>query len=250
MPDSMKAVLTITALLLMLAVGCSDRSTEPEEPTNPFATTQPTVHFKPESKREPEAEVDHEESELGARASEWYERGNRDIFDLEYKITDQDGVERQLSHYAGKPIALSFVFTSCSNPRMCPLITITMANLQRELTKAELTDQTQVLLMTYDPVYDTPVRMKKFAGDRGMRFDNGAFLRPDLDHYADILSELSIAVVPLSDGSFNHAMELILIDHEGGFVRDYRGGIWKNEDILADLQKLVAEQHAATGDSG
>jgi len=249
----------ILIIVLAILVGCSEQAEstvaakEPPESSSPEAcefcgtvdedaaadATTDAIQKAVDAQRALEA------ASAGARATQWYEPKDRDVFDLDLKVTDQQGTDRLLSEYLGKPIALSFIFTRCSNPRMCPTITITMARLQRDLAKAELADKTQVLLISYDPVYDTPERLKKYGEVRGFRFDHGAILRPDVDQYVDLLSELSVSTVPLGDGTFNHAMELLIIDHLGRFVRDYRGGIWENKPILDDLKKLVAEQQAS-----
>lgn len=252
----MTTIKTILIVAMVVIAGCSEQTEKPVDTTAaaPEAkacefcgpgdadtaadATANAIQKAVEVQRAAEAAT----ATAGARATQWYEPADRDVFDLDLKVTDQQGTDRLLSEYLGKPIALSFIFTRCSNPRMCPTITVTMARLQRDLAKAGLADKTRVLLISYDPVYDTPQRLKKYAEDRGFRFDHGAILRPDVDQYSQLLSELSVSTVPLADGTFNHAMELLIIDHLGRFVRDYRGSIWDNKPVLDDLHKLVQEQ--------
>lgn len=257
----MKALLLIFAVASL--IGCSQQAggTAARQPAAPEA--EPPCEFcdsvdadgaaqatADEIQKAVDAQRSAEAESAGARATQWYQPDDRDELYLDLAVTDQDGAEHLLSDYVGKPIALSFIFTRCANPRMCPTITVTMARLQRDIEKAGLTDKTRVMLVSYDPVYDTPQRLKKYGSDRGFRFDNGAILRPGLDQYRELLSELSISVVPLGDGTFNHAMELLLLDAKGRFVRDYRGDIWDNAPVLADLKKLVEEQQESAADSG
>lgn len=172
---------------------------------------------------------------------EWSTPEDRDVFDLNFTVTDQEGREHKLKDLMDRPAVMSFIFTRCSNPEMCPTITIQMAHLQRDLEKQGLSDKVRLLLLSYDPVYDTPQRLKKWGADRGLRFDNAVMLRPSVEQYRDLISELAISVAPLADGTFNHTYELLLLDAQGRFVRDYRGDIWNNEPVIEDLRKLVTE---------
>lgn len=180
---------------------------------------------------------------FNARTSDWLAPDQRESpFYLDYAALDQDGNAMKLSDLVGKPIVMSFIFTRCGNQRMCPAITLQMANLQRSLEAEDMSDDVRVVLVSYDPVYDTPERLKKYGGTRGFRFTHGdVMLQPDVDDYRDMISELAVAIAPLPDGTFDHAMELLLIDAQGRFVRDYQGDLWRNEPIVEDLKKLVAE---------
>ena len=181
------------------------------------------------------------ESNQSARASEWVKPADRQAFDLDYKMTDQDGNSLSLEDLKGKPIAMSFIFTRCPNPQMCPLIVTAMARLQNDLEQAGLADQVWLTLLSYDPVFDTPARLKRYGADRGLRFTNAKMLRPDPNQFRELLHEFQIGVDYNADGSIGHFIELLVIDHKGRFVRDYQGDIWSNQRVLDDLKKLVAE---------
>jgi len=117
-----------------------------------------------------------------------------------------------------------------------------MANLQRDLEEAGLSEKVKLALITYDPVYDTPGRLKAYGADRGLRFTNAVMLRPGVEQFRQLLHEFQIGVDYRADGSIGHFIELLLIDHAGRFVRDYQGQVWDNVAVLDDLKKLVAQQ--------
>ena len=184
------------------------------------------------------------ESKVKARA--WQKPEDRAAFDFDWDITTHAGAARKLSSFVGKPMAISFMFTNCTNPAMCPMVTVNMANLQRELEKRDLTDEVQLLLISYDPARDTPEALKQYAQARGVRFDNLAMIRPPLEHFRDFVDEMAITVMPLRGGDINHSVELLLVDAQGRFVRDYYGGHWDNPTVADDLQKLVDEANAVS----
>jgi protein SCO1/2 len=117
-----------------------------------------------------------------------------------------------------------------------------MANLQRDLEEVELSDKVRLVLITYDPVYDTPARLKAYGADRGLEFTNAVMLRPGFYQFRQLLNEFQVGVDYRADGSIGHFIELLLIDHKGRFVRDYQGQVWDNPAVLDDLKRLLAEQ--------
>lgn len=183
-----------------------------------------------------------------ARVSEWTEPAEREAFDLDFTLTDQDGNVVKLADLRGKPFAVTFMFTTCTDPDMCPMIVVHTAKLQREVAAAGLGDDVRLLLISYDPMRDTPERLHKYGSDRGIRFNTQPqtlMLRPDKDQYRRLITEFAIDVRPSSDGSFAHRRELLLVDHEGRFVRDYQAYLWDNKAVVADFKKLLEEKQAA-----
>lgn len=177
----------------------------------------------------------------GPRASAWQVPADRPAFDLDYTLTDQDGKAVKLADLRGKPIAMTFFFTRCPLPTMCPLIVTTMARLQMQLDQAGLGKDVHLLLVSYDPTHDTPEAMKKYGEDRGLVFTNAAMLRPTPEDLRGLIHEFNIGVKYYTDGSIGHFIELLVLDRDGRFVRDYTGGIWDNAKVADDLARLVAE---------
>jgi cytochrome oxidase Cu insertion factor (SCO1/SenC/PrrC family) len=212
------------------------RPTQPDccaiEPVAAAPSTQPAIQPSARS--------------VGARASEWLAPADRTAFDLDHDVTDQDGQMMKLADLRGYPLAVGFVFTRCRNAQMCPAIASAMRELQMKLTEAGLAEQARLALITLDPMYDTPRRLKAYAVNRGLTAEasggNGvSLLRPEPTQFARIMSELGVDISFTEEGEPNHKIELILIDREGRFVRDYQGAIWKTGVVMEDLKRLVAE---------
>jgi len=241
-------------LCICLVSGCSEHdsqaasarqdiaSEEKPVPPTPTAQSEWPIHGKSADEK---ADGGSDDQHHNQYVTEWYPRNERDVLDLNFNMTNQDGEAVNLARLVDRPTAISFIFTRCGNQKMCPLITVTLANLQRDLEAAGLRDKTRVILVSYDPVYDTPELLKKYGEDRGFRFDQGGMLRPEVDTYRDFITELNLTVGPMPDGTFNHAMELLLLDHQGHYAREYHGVIWANAPVVEDLRKLVDEQTAA-----
>jgi protein SCO1/2 len=176
----------------------------------------------------------------------WPAADGREEINLDFDVTDQDSRPMKLRALAGKPTVVSFLFTRCPNPRMCPFIASRMAALQRLVAASGLSGDVRLLIVTYDPVYDTPARLRQYAQVRGMSFDNLSLLRPEPAQLTKLLGEFQTPLAFTESGGVNnHAMDVFILDSAGRYVRQYRGS-WSNSRILSDLRRLLAEERAAS----
>jgi len=88
------------------------------------------------------------------------------VFEAEYTVpdimlTDEQGQDVDLrALLSGKrPIAVNFIFTSCTT--ICPVMTATMLQLQRELVKEPA--RPMFVSISIDPDYDTAVILSAYA---------------------------------------------------------------------------------------
>jgi cytochrome oxidase Cu insertion factor (SCO1/SenC/PrrC family) len=164
----------------------------------------------------------------------------RDALAVGFTLTDQDGKPYDLTTIRGKPTVVTFIFTRCPNPQMCPLQGVKMAALQKQLDKAGLADKVNLLLITFDPDYDTPERLKKWGETNGMKFtDHAKMLRPDRREFAEFKDEFGFRAF-YTDGQLNHKTDLFLLDAQARVAAFY-GGMWNDAKVWEEVQKLVAE---------
>jgi protein SCO1/2 len=175
--------------------------------------------------------------------SPWLEPGERGSAGaLNLRVTDQDGMPLNLDDFRGRPVALSFVYTRCTNANKCPLVAARMADLQTRLEREGLASRVQLALVTYDPDYDTPDRLKKYAMAHGLQSASQVrMLRPDKEAKEPFFDKLEVAVNYDGNDVNIHGLQLFLFDSQGRFVRCYRSVIWDNADVLADLKRLADE---------
>ncbi|HQU04156.1 MAG TPA: SCO family protein [Acidocella sp.] len=84
--------------------------------------------------------------------------------DLQFAMTlASTGASVTAAHFAGHPVILYFGFTRCTDT--CPLTMENAAKLVRKMGAAG--QQLRVLFVTIDPVYDTPMVLKKYLANFG-----------------------------------------------------------------------------------
>jgi cytochrome oxidase Cu insertion factor (SCO1/SenC/PrrC family) len=177
----------------------------------------------------------------------WTQPGQRTHrFPGEIVFTTQEGKEIKAEDLRGRPIALSFLYTRCDNARKCPLVAATMARLQKELDAAALRKQVQLVLVTYDPDYDSPAVLTKFASAHGLRLDEFALmLQPESKQKDRLFQELNVGVNDDGQMVNLHSIQLMLFDTQGRCVRTYHSVIWNNVQVLRDLRRLLDETKQA-----
>ncbi len=93
-------------------------------------------------------------------------------------LVREDGKSVVLSNEIddGKPVVLSFVYTTCTT--ICPLTSMTLAQLQARLGVAR--DRVHLVSISIDPEQDTPARLRDYA----RQFNAG----PEWHHYTGTVS--------------------------------------------------------------
>ncbi len=141
------------------------------------------------------------------------------------ELVRDDGKTVQLTRELddGRPVVLTFVFTSCTT--ICPMISATLAQLQRRLGPAR--DQVHIVSISIDPEFDTPARLREYA----TKFGAG----PEWQHYGGSLD--ASRTVQRAFGAYrgekmNHAPTTL--------VRTHPGAEWVRFDGFATADELLA----------
>ena len=148
----------------------------------------------------------------------------------EISLADHNGNPFQLSGMRGKIVLLFFGYVNC--PDECPL---TMANLAQTLELLQKdAQQVQVVLVSTDPVRDTPQAMKEFLAQFHPSFLG---IPGSADDLAKIWGEYDVEVL---DGGETHTSTLYVIDQNGDLRLLIDAGTTPQE-IASDLSNLLAE---------
>jgi protein SCO1/2 len=177
----------------------------------------------------------------------WVPAGERNrLQNLDIAFKDQDGRSGVLGHLVDKPVLITFFYTRCQNSRKCSMAVSRLGALQRHLAQAGIADKVRLLAITYEPQFDTPDRINRYATDRGLRLgENALALQLDAERHQRLVDELQ-APVNYNAGWVNaHGVELSLLDAGGRLVRKYTTVLWDNDQVEKDLKRVMTEPHPA-----
>jgi protein SCO1 len=142
------------------------------------------------------------------------------------ELVRDDGKTVRLSQELddGRPVVLSFIFTSCTT--VCPMISATLAQLQRKLGPAR--DRVHLVSISIDPEFDTPARLREYASKLGAG--------PEWQHYSGTLAAslaTQRAFGVYRGDKMNHTPTTL--------VRPAPGAEWVRFDGFATADQLLAE---------
>ena len=169
------------------------------------------------------------------------ERARVQSLDIAFK--DHDGRAGVLRSVIDRPTLITFFYTRCQNAKKCSMAVSRLGALQRELAQAGIDGSVRLIAISYEPQFDTPERIHRFATDRGFRLgDNALALQLDTARYQTLVDELQ-APANYNAGWINtHGVELSLLDRQGRVVRKYHTLLWNNDQVVKDLQRALEEK--------
>ncbi len=153
-----------------------------------------------------------------------------------HSLTAPDGTVVTLAELAGRPLIISFIYTSCVHT--CPIVTQT---LERAVEMARDTlgrDSFRVVTIGFDAPKDTPERMAVFAREQGVGDDGWLFLSADAETTAALTADLGFVFFRSPKG-FDHISQTTLIDSEGRVVRQIYGPNFEPPALVAPLMDLA-----------
>jgi protein SCO1/2 len=144
-------------------------------------------------------------------------------------LTDSNGQPFQLESQRGKVVLLFFGYTNC--PDVCPL---TLAKLKQALAElGEQAQEAQVILVTTDPVRDTPEQLQKYVTTFNPNFLGLTGTPTELEK---VWSDYGVLVM---DGGETHSSRVYVIDRQGA-IRLTIPAELEYQDIAHDLKLIMA----------
>ena len=137
----------------------------------------------------------------------------------------------------GRPILLTFIFTSC--PGACPLVVDECLEAAREAGKGRpAKDRPLVVALSFDPEVDTPKRLRAHMKENRFKRSEIVFLTGGKDAVDRAVRAWELNVGRDDKGDIFHGFQTAVIDRQGTIVaRWYGAGI--------DVKALTVDAKAA-----
>ena len=154
----------------------------------------------------------------------------------DFSLTDQIRRRVKLSRFAGKVVALNFIYTRCALPNFCYRSSNNFGILQKRF-KNRLGHDLILLTVTFDPVHDQPEVLAKYAktwkaDSRSWHFLTGS--ATDIRRVCDLFGEDFFQ----DEGLMNHSLHTALIGRDGKLVANLEGNDFSAAQ-LGDLTETV-----------
>lgn len=146
------------------------------------------------------------------------------------------GVPKQLHDYAGKPLVISLIYTSCFH--ICPTTTKHLATVAAKAKKVLGDDSFNIITIGFDTSTDTADAMRIFAKQQSVGEDNWDFLASDQATIDALSQQLGFQFFPSPNG-FDHLVQTSLLDEKMIVNRQVYGVTFETPHLVDPLKQLV-----------
>ncbi|SHK50010.1 SCO family protein [Rhodothermus profundi] len=152
-------------------------------------------------------------------------------------LLTQDSLLLHTAELRGRVVVLTFIYTRCPVPDFCPLMSRHFQQLQQPL-KARFGDRTRLLTISFDPAYDTPTVLRRYARQYTDDTHHWIFATGDSTTIYQLATQFGVHYEAAS-GEIIHNLTTALVGPDGRIARIWRGNRWQPEEVLHAVARLL-----------
>lgn len=156
----------------------------------------------------------------------------------DFTLTDQTGRPIALSQFAGKVVALTFIYTSCPLPDRCFRLSNNFGQVNQRFAKRMGRDLV-LLSVSFDPVHDQPKVLEKYASTWKADPESWHFLTGPLNDVKAVSRQFGLNFWP-DEGSITHSLHTLVIDRQGRLAADFEGNQFSARQLGDYLAVLIS----------
>jgi len=157
----------------------------------------------------------------------------------DFELTDQSNAAISLASLRGKVVAVTFIYTRCPLPDYCPRM-VENFRAVRDRFAARMNRDLVLLTISFDPTYDTPERLARYAAARRASDPGWHFLTGGAAQIERVCNAFGIEYYA-EEGLITHSLQTAVIDRAGRLAATVEGKDFTPRQ-LGDLIASVLEQ--------
>jgi protein SCO1/2 len=139
----------------------------------------------------------------------------------DFELTDQGGRQVALSALKGKVVAVTFIYSRCPLPDYCPRM-VENFKAVRERFAARMDRDLVFLTISFDPRYDNPEVLTKYAASQRAGGPGWHFLTGDPATIERVCNAFGIQYYA-EEGLITHSLQTAVIDRDGRLAASVEG---------------------------
>ena len=145
---------------------------------------------------------------------------SRSLYQVPLTFRTDRGETVTLDHWKGQKVVLTMIFTSCQ--ATCPVTMAKLVAIQERFDRAKI--DAQFVIVSFDPLRDTPEKMTAYRAATGHQNANWTFLVGSEDDTRTLAMLLGIKYSrnPIS-GDIMHDNKIVLLDGAGEVTKELLG---------------------------
>lgn len=154
----------------------------------------------------------------------------------DFVLTDQNRQRVSLSQFAGKVVAITFIYTRCPRPDYCVRLSNNFGLLQRRF-KDRMGRDLVLLTVVIDPAHDQPEALINYARTWKADARTWHFLTGSLADIQQLCRKFDMAFYP-DEALLVHSFHTVIIDRNGRLAANLEGNDFTAQQ-LGDLVQTV-----------
>jgi protein SCO1 len=150
-------------------------------------------------------------------------------------LVDQSRHAFSIAQLHGNAVVLSFMYTRCADPRMCPLVSSKFERMQQLLGTVPV----KLLEITLDPQFDTPRVLRAYGNGYGAQPNHWTFATGAPASIEELAERMGIATQWTRPGTLVHTEAVFVVDREGRLVETIDGNAWTPDQLLAAAREAA-----------
>lgn len=160
----------------------------------------------------------------------------------EILFENHDGQENTFNEaFSADLTFVVFFYTRCDNPDKCSMTVSKLADLQKRLAFAGLSDRVRTVGVTYDPAFDTTKRMRGYAESRGVIPDANNTLLRAVSGYDALMQHFQLKVNFVGTVVNRHQIEAFIVGRGGKIMLPYERFSWEPEEVSAKIFRTLGK---------
>jgi protein SCO1/2 len=159
----------------------------------------------------------------------------------DYKFTNQFGTPISLAQFKGQALGITFIFTRCPFPTFCPRMSQHFQKAQSLLkAKAEAPKNWSFLSLSFDPAWDTPERLNRYANTYNLDTNHWQFATSDLWTIDGFSEQVGLTFYrPTPTSLPEHNLRTLVIDAQGRLQKIFVGNEWTPDEFADEMIKAA-----------
>jgi protein SCO1/2 len=157
----------------------------------------------------------------------------------DFRLIDQNQQTVSLSQFAGKVVALTFIYTRCPLPDYCVRLSNNFGLLQRRFG-SRMGKDLILLTVVIDPVHDQPEALQTYARTWKADAHSWHFLTGSAEEIQQLCRRFDMSAYP-DEAVFVHSFHTAVINRSGNLVANLEGNTFTAQQ-LGDLIQTVADR--------
>jgi protein SCO1/2 len=145
------------------------------------------------------------------------------------------------------PSIVCFFYTRCDNPLKCSLTITKLGRVQDRLRQRGVDGQIRTAAITYDPWFDTPERMRRYAAERGVRLSDDHRLLRTIDGMSAVRRYFELGVNYHESIVNRHRLEVYVLAAGGDILTRFLRVHWDERDVVDRAIGALAPVDRAVG---